>query len=470
MAKSRLPIAGSIGKSIRTISTTPAQNTTTVSNAQLQQILAAVNAQLTAQNPSGTSPTIWKQVAEVPANLVSIAALASSGFLTRNADGSWNLVPAPAGGGAGEDGEPGEPGPPGPPGAPGVAGPTGPQGLPGGPAGPMGPAIFMAADEGADGEPGPPGRQGVDGVAGPTGAIGPMGPAIFMVGEDGNDGEPGPPSVGSGSGGGVASHFGLGTPSTLFADGDLYFDLSTAPCQGYVQSSQGAAPSVDGTPVSAIFSTTNTKSISLTTTVSKIAVVVICYESPTVSTLAVSSVAATGLIFTKLISQYSNANSGNSWIDVWWAPLTSQLSAASITVTMNANVDDAGIIAFGATNCSTVTPFLTSGGLPTGAQSGASTEATTGAITAAIGNVLMAVSAKATSGNPGVPSPFTAITGATIANGGGTKWMYANIAQSSLSSAFSGTVTSSGLSGQAAGNLCVIGLAAASGSQWVAFK
>lgn len=155
MAKSRLPIAGTIGKSIQTIANAPAQNTTTVTNAQLQQILAAVNASLAAKNPSGMVPTNWKLIDEIPPNIVSIAALASSGFLTRNANGTWNLVPTPIGR-PGADGEPGEPGPPGVPGLQGLTGAPGNLGPPG-----------ADGEDGNYGPPGPPGPPGPQGPQGP---------------------------------------------------------------------------------------------------------------------------------------------------------------------------------------------------------------------------------------------------------------------------------------------------------------
>lgn len=154
MAKTRVDVKGTVGKSIRTISNAPPQ-ATTLTQAQLQQIITAVNANLAAQNPSGLSPTAWSLITEIPPNISAIAALTANGFLQRNPDGTWSLVPAPAGR-QGKQGPPGERGRPGPPGKDGasVVGPLGPRG-----------------------REGEPGKRGIPGSAGPQGPVGPQGPA-----------------------------------------------------------------------------------------------------------------------------------------------------------------------------------------------------------------------------------------------------------------------------------------------------
>lgn len=156
MARTRVDVKGTVGKSIRTIADVPAQSTT-LTQAQLQQIIAAVNANLAAQNPSGLQPTTWTLITEIPPNISAIAALTASGFLTRNGNGTWSLVPAPIGP-PGRDGEDGERGQPGPPGTPGLS-ITGPQGPPG-----------QDGEPGESGFPGPPGSTGPQGPAGPAGS------------------------------------------------------------------------------------------------------------------------------------------------------------------------------------------------------------------------------------------------------------------------------------------------------------
>jgi hypothetical protein len=119
---------------------------------------------------------LWQQLAHIPQNIVDIADLDTNGFLTRNPDGSWTLVPTPAvRGDKGDPGEPGEPGVPGQPGAAGSAGQQGPSGVPG--------------QDGAPGEDGSPGPPGTPGAAGTAGASGPPG----QDGAPGEDGSPGPP-------------------------------------------------------------------------------------------------------------------------------------------------------------------------------------------------------------------------------------------------------------------------------------
>lgn len=147
MARTRVDVKGTVGKSIRTISDAP-QQAAVITQAQLQQIVAAVNASQQAQNPSGAIPTFWSLISEIPPNISAIAALGTNGFLVRNPDGTWRLVPAPAGR-PGRDGIPGERGPPGAPGAPGKS---------------------------VTGQQGPPGRAGEPGGRGPPGGLGPQGP------------------------------------------------------------------------------------------------------------------------------------------------------------------------------------------------------------------------------------------------------------------------------------------------------
>lgn len=148
MAKTRVPVAGTIGKSIKTVASAPTQ-TASITPAQLQQIIATVNASQSAQNPSGLTPTDWSIIQSIPPNITSIAALQTAGFLQRNPNGTWSLVQPPIGP-PGQDGPPGEDGPPGPRGLTGAAGAAG------GGIGPPGPP----GDDGQHGEPGPPGIPG----------------------------------------------------------------------------------------------------------------------------------------------------------------------------------------------------------------------------------------------------------------------------------------------------------------------
>lgn len=252
MAKTRLPVAGTIGKSVKTVTAVPPQNLT-ITQAQLQAIIAAVNASQHVTNPSGLTPTDWSLITSIPSNLSAIAALVANGMLVRNQDGTWRLVPVPGPGQPGEAGPPGEDGIPGVRGIDGVTGAqgpvgpalfflaedgvdgdVGPQGLPGpsgGPPGPTGatgptgaagaagaagPALYFLAEDGingTDGVPGPRGTDGSNGSNGASGAQGPMGPALYFLAEDGVPGEPGPPGPAGATGSGGTPT--VGVPGTI---------------------------------------------------------------------------------------------------------------------------------------------------------------------------------------------------------------------------------------------------------------
>lgn len=212
MARTRVPVAGTIGKSIRTT----AQQTPPVAQltqAQFQSIVNAVLASVQQQNPSGLTPTDWGIISSIPPNVVSVAALRGNGEPVRNPDGSWSIMPLSAGASPpGEDGQPGEPGPPGKDGPQGPIGPTGPFG---GPAGPAGPAVWMQAEPGEDGAviPGPPGPVGPQGATGPAGSGGGAPGGMHFLLDDPQPGEMGPPGPAGASGSGGSSTVNL-TPDT----------------------------------------------------------------------------------------------------------------------------------------------------------------------------------------------------------------------------------------------------------------
>lgn len=285
--KTRVPVAGTIGKAVF-IDPNATVGSQIGTDFKLPDGTVPTLAQLAAalgvnQQAAATfAATLWQLIGEIPINIVDIAALRTSGFLVRNGDGSWSLVPAPppgqigldgsdgaegdrgppgapgAAGAAGlrgppgEDGQPGDdgsPGPPGPPGATGTGttGAPGPMGNPGvdgsdgadgndGPPGPQGPAGSNGAtgaagpfgppgpegEAGADGGEGPPGPQGIAGPAGLTGSIGPQGPIglIGQDGADGTDGDRGAPGV-AGANGATGPQGPIGIPGN---DGDTGAD------------------------------------------------------------------------------------------------------------------------------------------------------------------------------------------------------------------------------------------------------
>lgn len=247
MAKTRLPVKGTIGKVINTVSSAAvaaATNTNAANIAALQASIDALNLKL-AKNPSGLYPTVWSLISEIPANIVALAALATAGVIIRNPDGSFYTQQLPLGA-PGEEGPQGEDGPPGPPGAAGAPGAIGPPGVPGeqgppgedgiqGPAGAPGSPGAMGAT-GPQGVPGPPGEDGQDGDSGPIGPPGPQGPQGLTGsqgpagppgptgadGEDGNDGPPGPmgPQGPSGAAGATGAQGPMGNPGLAGSDGE----------------------------------------------------------------------------------------------------------------------------------------------------------------------------------------------------------------------------------------------------------
>lgn len=131
MAKTRLPVSGTIGKSIRT---TPEATDLTALLAQVADLNRRVSVlqQAASANPSGLSLTSWNLILGIPPDVL-------------------HRVP-------GRDGDPGEDGQPGPPGIQGLIGFAGTPGPPG--------------TDGLDGEGGPPGPTGLQGIQGPTGPAG----------------------------------------------------------------------------------------------------------------------------------------------------------------------------------------------------------------------------------------------------------------------------------------------------------
>jgi hypothetical protein len=278
-------------------------------------------------------------------------------------------------------------------------------------------------------------------------------------------------SVSGGGGGGVTTYFGNGPASTLHNNGDLYFDNSSVPCVGYVQSPSAPAPSVDGTPaVNQTWSGSSSSTVTVSTTDSGILMIGISIELNTgpVSITSVSSVS--GLVFTRAATvNNGGVNLSNTTVEWWWAPLIAQLAAEVVTVTTNVNLDDGAIVAFGVAFASTVTPFLTGGstGLPaTAAVPSGSGEGVTGTVNAPVGTLLLSICGSAQSlSPPKTPLGFTNI--ATFNNGGGTLFMIGNVDK--RTAALAAAISTNGFSGRAAA-IAVVGVAQVSGSGiWLPF-
>lgn len=233
---------------------------------------------------------------------------------------------------------------------------------------------------------------------------------------------------------GVAVHLGTGAPSTLFSNGDFYFDTSTTPYTGYTQVATSAiTPAVlTGTPNTAQWSTGAVGTISVTTPADATLLILhIGTELPTSGlNPTVLSVAGGSLVWTKYAGENNGTtlvNSSNTNQEIWTAPLSGALVAVTITVTMTASIDDGGLIAYGAKNYDPIAVFHDGGstGLP-GADftgSGAGVMQATG-ISVDEGDLLLYFQSNAVNNlglSPVTPAAWTDV--ATVNNHGGINWM-----------------------------------------------
>ena len=383
------------------------------------------------------------------------------------------------------------------------------------------PAFVIGDDDdgGGGGDPGPPGRRGADGLPGPTGSPGPARPAVWFVSDEPEPGEPGPPgprgpagsggggtvsttdsvtgdgvgtpiqlvndsaspgnskvygtdssgvkgwyAAGGGGGGGTTTYFGSGAPSTLHNDGDLYFDQSVTPFQGYVQASVPTSPTFEtGTNVTTNLSGgTNFPGTIVSTTTSNLLVVVVYYEKAGTAN-SVASVTAPGLTFTHQWSKQSTGPDYN-YQEVWTAPLSGAY-ANTVSVTMTNAVDDAGLAAFGIKNANLSGIFESSGTLP--ATGNANLGQPTLTVSPTAGGLMLFLANHPTSSTPGAPTPSTGmVLVQTVSNAGGALWENGVVY---VKPASSGSFTSSGLT--TGGIFSILNfLPAVGASSWNAFN
>ena len=487
--KVQLPVIGGVRKTV-TIPDAQANQGTTIAGLAGQTVTVAQLAQL--MGVQQQKPNTQGGGSGTQAALILGPGLAGGGSLVGAVP--LNLIaPIPAcgfeEGGGGGDGDPG------PPGLPGQPGPTGAPG-------PSGPAVFLAAEDGEDAFP-IPGRAGIDGASGATGAPGPVGPAAYMSADDGEDGwhaipgpqgPPGPAgaagapgltvwlpedpvddqlmvaagggSSSSSSGGGEVAFFGFGQPSTLHTDGDLYFDVSVKPSNGYIQVHNPMAV-LDGPTASAIWSSSASGSVAgiAASAQAQFLMVVIGFESPT-SGITVSTVTATGatLTFSKLAS-VNNSGSGSHWTyaEVWVAPLSGAIGGVTVSTTLSASIDDAGIVAFGVDYVPSADEIVT-GGLPFGGFA-ASGVITSGALTIPAGSSVYCIQAFNVGTSPVPPTGFTNVVVAN--NGGGSQFLDMAVSNQQYTAAFSGTISS--ITSGAGLVMLLIGFSPNTGSVWVPF-
>jgi hypothetical protein len=211
----------------------------------------------------------------------------------------------------------------------------------------------------------------------------------------------------------------------------------------------GGGKTIDG-HAHAQFSTTNSGTVTLTTTLTDDIIVLQVHCEKGSATQTVSSVSGGGLTWAKRSSLAFNVDGNiNNNMEVWWAHAASPLSAAVVTVTLSAATDDASLIIFGVNGCASfTTPWDTNVSLPATNDnliSTTSTPSVSGVSTTSGGVMVLAF--YGTGSHPNMP---TAGSGYTIIdsmnNGGGTNFSYSAAeqqsfasAQSSISVAFTGT-------------------------------
>lgn len=156
----------------------------------------------------------------------------------------------------------------------------------------------------------------------------------------------------------------------------------------------GGSSSFTNGSASGTFSATTSGTCSLTTTGAAIIVVAVCLERTSAqgSNATVSSVSGGSLTWTRRAQtqqHFSTTTNQYLTVETWWAYAASALSAATITVTASATVDDASILAFGVTGAaSTTAPWDANASLPAAASS--ATAPTPGvAISTTSGNALV---------------------------------------------------------------------------------
>ena len=152
-------------------------------------------------------------------------------------------------------------------------------------------------------------------------------------------------------------------------------------------------------------------------------------------TQTITSVTGGGLTFTKRHSTGSLAVASGfqAQIDIWWAIAASPVSSTNFTANLSASVPQVGIVVFGVSGASTVTPFDTNASLPKVASS-TSTSATptaTGVSTSASNTMIFASTLANATGNPGSGYTFIGTDGESD-----NEYKIVSSPQSSISVAF----------------------------------
>ena len=192
--------------------------------------------------------------------------------------------------------------------------------------------------------------------------------------------------------------------------------------------SYGPTPTVDGTAVTGLASSTTAVSATLTTALTNnIIVAIVCIEGTSVTSSGITNVTATGLTFAKYTTRFiaSTAFSGyNILQEVWYATASSILTAVTVSAS-TVTFDDATIVVFGVNGCNLSAPFDTGTNLPVHTTfASASTTKTVTGINTNSNNPLLIASWYTDINNAlnTLDTGYTQI--AYVQNNGAVKWMY----------------------------------------------
>jgi hypothetical protein len=290
--------------------------------------------------------------------------------------------------------------------------------------------------------------------------------AISPGGIIGATGATGP--SGGGGGGGNTVYAGYGAPVTLHNSGDIYFDVSQTPAQGYVQESIALPPTFDGALSGTFSSTASFTSGTFTCSSNcKLLVAVIMFQQSTDQ--SVSNVTSSGLTFTKHnFVDNGGANSRFTRIEIWSAPVSSALSQ-TISISLSAAIDDASVYFFGADNVN-ATAFDTSADITGFNATSATSLSLTGVSTSNANDLVLYVIGANTSGPPvwAIAAGFSKLI--NIYNSGGAQFSEVQVCYQSRTTTLSSTSINTGLTtaiAAAAISFAIQGPAAS--VQWVAF-
>ena len=158
-----------------------------------------------------------------------------------------------------------------------------------------------------------------------------------------------------------------------------------------------AALTLDGTPNTNTATGASTITVPLTTSLTNDIIVVDVHNEVTTSngaSVTVQGVTAPGLTFAKRSSVSDEGTTEYNDLERWWALATSTFSG-TITVTFNATIDDASIVAYGVNGANTSSPWDADGPFSNTDASGSSglTPTISSVSTAAANTMLLAVTA-----------------------------------------------------------------------------